>query len=230
MKRLWWVTFSIILAGIGIGIGFRHNMCDRGISGIRKIEDIQALDCNVNQIFLEEDVELFIEDGKKQFDNLPETVEIYVVIPTGAVRQRNFTFFQEVKIAKIIKGEQKEAEIIEIVTSGGFYDQKHKYHHYSNDRPLYFGMRNILLPENEYLIFVQPLKVNAYTERKRYNLASLLFGTFNLSSDYSRPIDKPINEILYNEYGDSEYLCDTNNTLERLLEFKQDIVGRYLIN
>ena len=89
-------------------------------------------------------------------------------------------------------------------------------------------MKNILLPESKYLIFVQPLKVNEYTERKRYNLASLLFGTFNLSSDYSQPIDQPANEIPYNEYVGSEYLCDTNNTLEQLLEFKHDIVERYL--
>lgn len=228
MKKVWCVTIFIILAGVGISFSFRHNMCDRGVSGIRKIEDIRELNCNVNQIFAEEDVELFIEDARKQFDNLPEAVEIYVVIPTGVVRQLNFTFFQEVKIAKIIRGEQEEEEVIEIVTQGGFYDQKYKYHHYLNNRPLYFGMKNILLPGNEYLIFVQPLKVNGYTERKRYNLSSLLFGTFNLSSDYSKPINKPINEIAYNEYGDSEYLCDTNNTLEKLLQFKHNIVERYL--
>jgi len=228
MKKLWCVTIFILIAGIGTGFAFRYNMSDCGISGIRKIEDIQALNCNVNQIFEEEDVELFIEDGRKQFDNLPETVEIYVAVPTGIIRQINFTFFQEVKIAKIIKGELEEEETIEIVTQGGFYDQKYKYHDYSNNRPLYFGMKNILLPESKYLIFVQPLKVNEYTERKRYNLASLLFGTFNLSSDYSQPIDQPANEIPYNEYVGSEYLCDTNNTLEQLLEFKHDIVERYL--
>ena len=50
MKKLWCVTIFILIAGIGTGFAFRNNMSDCGISGIRKIEDIQALNCNVNQI------------------------------------------------------------------------------------------------------------------------------------------------------------------------------------
>lgn len=228
MKKICFATIIVLLAGIGTGIGFRQNAGDSGISRIRNIEDIRALECNVNQIFTEDDVELFIEDGRKQHDGLSEAVEIYVVTPTDVVTQLNFTFFQEVRISKTIKGDRTENEIVEIVTQGGFYDQKYKYYDYSNDRPLYYGMTNILLPGYEYLVFVQPLKVNKHTDRKRYNLATRLFGTFNLTSDYSKPIDKPVNEISYNEYGDSEYLCDTYDTIDYLVRFKHSIVEKYL--
>lgn len=228
MKKLCFATIIIILACIGTGIAFKQSAGDSGVSRIQNMEDIRELNCNVNQIFTEADVDLFIDDGRRLFDSLPETVEIYVVTPTDTVAQLNFTFFQEVKIIKPLRGAGMADEIVEIVTSGGFYDQKYKYHDYSNDRPLYYGMTNILLPGYEYLIFVQPLKVNEYTEKKRYNLATRIFGTYNITSDYSKPINRPAHEIAYNEYGDSEYLCDTYDTIEHLLKFKHSIVEKYL--
>lgn len=61
-----------------------------------------------------------------------------------------------------------------------------------------------------------------------FPFAMSLFGTFNLTSDYSKPIDRPISELRYNEFGDSEYLCDTADTLAALLDFKHSVIERFL--
>ena len=64
-------------------------------------------------------------------------------------------------------------------------------------------------------------------DKESYYLAFTLFSVFNLSSDYSYPINKPVAEIDYNEFGNSEFLCDTEYTLGKLLEFKRKIIDLY---
>lgn len=228
MKKMGLLSILVILAGLCIGFGFRRNAKDAGIIGIQNIEDIRALDCNVNSIFSTDEAELFIAGFEKTFDNLPDDVEVFVVVPTGAIAQYNFTMLQEVEVREVVKGQGAQNDVIQIVTVGGFYDQEYSRVDFPNERPAYYGMMNILFPENEYLVFLKPLKVNAYTEERRYNLALSLFGTFNLTSDYSKPIDRPVSELRYNEFGDSEYLCDTADTLAALLDFKHSVIERFM--
>lgn len=228
MKKICLMSIISIVAGLCISIGFKQNIKDMGIAAIQNIEDIRALDCNANQIFTEADVKLFIADAGSKHGNLSEDVEIYVVTPTNKITQYNFTMLQEVEITETIRGGGTKNDRIQIVTAGGIYDQKYRYYDYTNDRPVYYGMTNILLPGNKYLVFLEQLKINRYTECKRYNLAMPLFSTFNITSDYSKPVNKPVSEISYNEYGDSEYLCDTSDTIECLLNFKHSILDIYL--
>jgi hypothetical protein len=53
---------------------------------------------------------------------------------------------------------------------GGVYDRKYRAINYTNDRPIYSGFINIMLPDSEYLVFVNPLEINELTEIKRYRL------------------------------------------------------------
>ncbi len=227
MKKICFISVIAIIAGLCIAMAFKHHCKNRGIIDLRSIEDIQALNCNVNQLFTEEDVDLFIADAEYSFNNLPEDTEIYIVSPSDNIIQYDFTMIQEVEIDKVIRGSSAESDTIQIVTTGGIYDQEYRYYDYANDRPLFYGMTNILFEGNQYLVFLSPLRVNMYTEEKRYNLAMPLFSTFNLTSDFSIPIDEPVNAIAYNDFGRSEYLCDTQNTLDRLLAFKRSVLDSY---
>ena len=85
-----------------------------------------------------------------------------------------------------------------------------------------------MFSEYQYLIFIVPLALNKYTEMKQYRFENSLFGSFNITSDYSLPIDKPANQIAYNDFGDSEFLCDTQETLDQILELKHSVLERYL--
>lgn len=225
MKRICLATIAVLMIGLCVGSVFIRNCADNGILAIRTIEDIQRLDCNVNQIFTEKDVELFIADAENYFQNLSEDVEIYIVSPTNNIRQHNFTMTQEAEVVEVIRGDGIENNLLQIVTSGGVYDQKYSFHTYANDRPVFYGMSNLLLPGNQYLVFLKPLKTNAYTETKRYNFAFALFSSFNLTSDFSLPVDKPIDEVAYNDFGNSEYLCDSPKTLEHILHFKEYVIN-----
>lgn len=228
MKKITLLSIVVILAGTCIGFGFRQSAKDAGIMGIRNIEDVRALDCNVNSIFCADEVDLYLAGCKKAFDALPEDVEIYVVAPTGVMAQHNFSLLQEAEVREVLKGRGAPNDLIQIVAEGGFYDQKYSLEVFPNERPVYYGMMNVLFCDNEYLVFLRPLKINAYTEERRYHLAMPLFGTFNLTSDHSTPIDGPVSELHYNDFGDSEYLCDTAETLEALLEWKHSVIEKFL--
>lgn len=222
------VSIIVFVVGCCMGMLFKHNCVNRGIMDIHTRADALALNCNINQMFTEEDVDFFIADAEKSFVGLPGGTEIYVVQPVDSIAQHNFTLLQEVEIVRVLEGACQENGVIQIVSMGGFYDQKYRYHEYTNENPLFFGMNNILLPENQYLVFLTPLEINKYTETKWYRPAFSLFSTFNLTSDDSIPIDRAVNTIGYNEFGDSEYFCDTPDTLEHLLTFKHSVLKQYL--
>ncbi len=229
MKKIGFISVIIMAVSLCIGMAFKYHCRDEGIMDIRTIGDIRELDCNVNQIFTKEDVTSFVNSGKKNFNNLSEQTEIYIVRPTNHLIQYNSTMIQELEIIDIVKGKNAKNEIIRVVEWGGIYDQKHNpVDTFENSNPLFWGMRNLLFSEYQYLIFIEPLALNKYTEMKQYRFENSLFGSFNITSDYSLPIDKPANQIAYNDFGDSEFLCDTQETLDQILELKHSVLERYL--
>lgn len=231
MKKVWILSIVTILLGLCIDMVFRYHCIDRGIMDIHTIEDIRRLDCNVNQMFTKDNVDGFIASGKKWFSQSHEGVDIYIVRPANRLDQYSDTMLQEVEIVQVIQGTGEESDTIKIVTVGGIYDQiYHPRDDFDNDRPLFRGMRNLLFSDNQYLVFLEPLTLNKYTKMKQYRFADSLFGSFNITSDYSTPIDKQVYTIAYNDFGDSEFLCDTPETLEKLLEFKHSILEEYNID
>lgn len=226
MRRL--LVTIIICCGITLGLGLicKNSYTDKGICEIQTIEDVQKLNCNVNQIFTKDDVELFISD----MDNKAEALEkgdIYIVQSLNSLEQNNFTMTQSVGVVEVIQGDAVVGEQINIVTSGGVYDQKYKYHDYENDSPIYYGLMNLLYPENLYLVFLAPLETNIYTEEKYYYYTSSILCAFNLTSDESAIVEKDISQICYNDFGAGEFLCDSEYTLDYLLKYKRKIVQKY---
>lgn len=231
MKRWFIIMTSLTISSLIIGLIGKHSFVDNGIMGIRTLEDIRKLDCNVNQIFTSKDVDAFINDYPDTFfKNLPDNINVLIVKPTNNIRQYDFTMTQEVKIIEVLIGSANKGSLVELVAGGGIYDQKYKYigDNYGNSRPIYFGMMNIMFPDNLYLVFVNALNTNIYTKTMRYHMAVSLFSAFNITDDYSIPISKPVNEILYNDFGNSEFLCDSYNTLEKLLELKKQVINQFL--
>lgn len=224
MKRFLVMVGIILCGALALGFVCKSSYVDRGISGLRIVEDIEALNCNVNQIFTEEDVELFIADAREQFQNLSEDVNIYVVKPQNNLQQYNFTMLQDVEVVEVIQGDAMVNETIQIVSNGGVYDQKYRYYEYDNTAPIYYGMTNLFLPDNLYVVFVEPLETNIYTDVKHYNPAFPVFSAFNMTSDYSLPVCGSVNKIRYNDFGKSEFFCDTEETLESILDFKREVI------
>ena len=221
------LTISALLMGL---IG-KHSFRDNGVMGIRTLEDVRMLDCNVNQIFTRKDVDAFINDLSVTFSkNLPDNTNVLIVKPTNNIRQYDFTMTQEVKIIEVLTGSAEKGSLVELVAGGGVYDQRYKYigDNYKNSRPIYFGMMNIMFPDNLYLVFVNALNANNYTDTMRYRMAFSLFSAFNITDDYSIPIDKSANVISYNDFDNSEFLCESYDTLEKLLKFKQQVIDQFL--
>lgn len=229
MKR-WFILMTVLtISALLMGLIGKHSFRDNGVMGIRTLEDVRMLDCNVNQIFTRKDVDAFINDLSVTFSkNLPDNTNVLIVKPTNNIRQYDFTMTQEVKIIEVLTGSADKGSLVELVADGGVYDQKYKYHNYENSRPIYFAMMNIMFPDNLYLVFVNALNINNYTETMRYRMAFSLISAFNITDDYSITIDKPANEIRYNDFGNSEFLCDSYDTLEKLIKFKQQVIDQFL--
>ena len=230
MKRI--AILSVIAVSIAITIGFvsKSTFQDNGIISISKIEDIRLLNCNVNQVFTDSD-EFGIYQGEYTMQTLEELGNMAVILrvrPTNNIRQYNFTTTQQVQITAVVKGNAVIGALVELVYSGGgVYDQKYRSTNYTNDCPIYSGFTNYMLPNNEYLVFVDPLEINEFTDIKRYKIESPLFCVLNLTSDYSIPVDKPFNELTYNEFCESEFFCRSEKTLNRVLEIKHYIINHY---
>ena len=229
MKKCVWLLVAGMAVTLLAGLICKNSFKNLGIADIEKMEDIRALECNVNQIFTEKDVELFIEGCPVgYFEEAFEEKTVLIVKPTDKIHQYNFTMTQEMEIIEVLNGVAKEGDSVEFVSIGGVYDQRYAFHRYDNDRPLHYGMMNLLCPDSYYLVFAEALETNAYTDVQRYRGAFTLFNTFNLSSDYSKPINAPIETIAYNDYENSEFLCDTQETVDKLVVFKTEVLQAVL--
>lgn len=220
---------SLIVAVFTVGMIGKNSFRNSGVIDVENTEDIRNLNCNVNQIFTENDVELFIGDySANYFKHISDDVTVMIVKPMDVIRQYNFTMTQAVEIIEVVNGGAQVGDIIEIVSTGGVYDGEYARHTYDNDRPIHYGMINLMFPDNYYLIFVNPLEISDYTQMQRYREATSLFSQFNLTCDYSKPIDAPVETIAYNDYGNSEFLCDTQETIDKLVDFKTEVLEAIL--
>lgn len=229
MKR-WYILIAVLtFSSFIIGLICKSSFKDNGIMGIRTIEDVRALNCNVNQLFTKEDTELFISEYSDiLLKQLPDDINVLIVKPTNSLRQYNFTMTQEVEIIEVLSGSAESGEFVELVTAGGVYDQKYNHHNYDNSRPVFYEMYNIMLSDNLYLAFVKEMNTSSYTDKPLYAMGFPIFWAFNLTDNYSLPIDKPENTIHYNDFGNSEFLCDSPDTLEKLLNFKYQVMEQFL--
>lgn len=227
MRRLL-ITITVLSAmAMILGLICRKSYTDKGLCALRTMENVRELDCNINQIFTEDTVELFISDITESMESLETQCDIYVVEPLNCLKQNNFTMLQSVQVTQVIRGEAVVGEEINIVTSGGIYDSKYKYHEHDNDRPIFSGLINLLYPQNVYLVFLEPLGTNQYADVKSYYYAFPILSAFNVSSDESVVNGGDIADMHYNDFGSSEFLCDSQYTLECLLEFKREVLRKY---
>lgn len=230
MKKWLVGMVMLVLLAFGMGMVGKSTFRNSGVIDIKNMEDIRELNCNVNQIFEEETVDMFIPDNPTaSFKLMAKQATVMIVKPTNVIRQYNFTMTQEVKVVEVINGEAKAGDIVEIVSSGGVFDQSilKGLRRYENGRPVQYSFINLMFEDDYYLVFVQPLEINSYTEKQRYQ-ANDIFSQFNLTSDYSKPIDAPVETIAYNDYGNSEFLCDTQGTVDKLEAFKMEVLQTIL--
>ncbi|MDR2043011.1 MAG: hypothetical protein LBQ15_01315 [Clostridium sp.] len=232
MKKISIVIFIVLVCNISFGLYAKNTYKDCGVAAFNTVDEALGLNPNINQIFTEDDVDLFISDIKKRIDTIADDVLVLVVQPTGKMKQYGFSSVQEVSILSVLRGDVSTENSIEIASigGGGVYSQEYAYYDYSNERPVLFGMVNVLLPEKEYLVFLTPLKLNSITTSPYYRYAWSPQSSFRISDDYSVAVNKTASDTSYEEFKGSEFFCDTEETVNKLLQLKHTVVARYLAN
>lgn len=229
MKKWGALLLGLTVFAALIGLIGKSSFKDRGILSVSSIEDIKNINPNINQIFTEEDVESFIAGYKEgRYENLSDDTEVWIVQSNDKITQYDFSMLQEVKILQVLRGAAEENSIAVVASSGGIYDQKYRYHSYDNEAPVFFGMMNVMLPKQEYLLFVKKMDASKYTDKQYYRVAFPLFSYFNLTEDYARALNASADSLRYSDVGNSEFLCDTQETVQKLMDFKQEVIGKFV--
>lgn len=225
MKRFICIIIILPILSLGYGIYCKSTFQNNGVADLRTVEDVMKLNCAMNVSVNEEILEDYTpENIEKLMNDLDDSPVILIVSPTNNIRQYESQCIQEVTVVKSIKGNVLENERIFITHSGGP----------SNDNmsslvtPFFDDFINLLYTPNEYLIFLEENPLNEYTKNQHFEkIGDVIFSCLNITSDYSIPIDEPIETLKLNDFGYSEYFTNNQKVLSRVLEIKHKILAQY---
>lgn len=228
MKR--WLIVICIVVFITICLGqvckLRFNDC--GISSIENYEDINKLNCRVDYIFgnNNEDEEFiyysFTEYEEDYVNDLDDCDIIIIGESTGKYKIYGHSFYQEVKVNEVIRGNKKEInenDIIDVYNTYGFISE--------NNKPLYNNIKNIMIKGTPYLIFLHTIKLNEYTGEKAYKDQGGYFCFLRLTDDIDYTIVEPLENIRFNDLQDLEFFTSSERILKQIQIIKQKIIDKY---
>jgi len=172
------------------------------------------------------------EDEKKYYEIFseydyelsPYAIPSIVVVgkPTGQISQCYMSFSQEITVEKVISGTGIEAgECYNIYQSYGFNINE-------NNKIIYSEILNIMNPDSSYLIFLEPSELNGKASKNTYYYSDYFMPYLNLSSDYSEPITKNIEDLKFSDLKESEFFAGSQRILDQIYVIKKKIIKKYL--
>ncbi|GHU43452.1 hypothetical protein FACS1894111_09070 [Clostridia bacterium] len=227
VKHFILAVVGVVVLTIGIGLFCKSHFRDIGISGIRTLSDVKALDCQVGFVIDDE----FVEGSLKNFsyENFDQAPIALIVSPTNKLRQYNQMNVQEVTVIKSIKGDVPEQSTIRVIHMGGVvhYDFGENKNNFT---PIFADVMNLMQARNEYLIFLTPYDLNEYTGEADYDIVCMgAFNYFNLTTDGNGVVAKGTTGIsCLADFEGAEFLTDTKEHYDTLLEMKHKVIERYL--
>lgn len=148
-------------------------------------------------------------------------VNIMVVRTQNNYSQLLQSYTQNAIIKEIISGDEKlKGNEITVVSYYGVFPN-------DNNQFCFWGTRgrNIMIPDNDYLIFCEKVETSDYYSIPMYRILPTTFSCLNLNSDYSKIVD--INNNYYKEYIGSEFFVNNKKTLDAVLEIKHEIIDSF---
>lgn len=228
MKRWTIGMITAILITLVFGQVSKANFKDCGIASIINDESIYELNAGMDYIFGNtQENEEFIYNSLTEYEddyvNDQDEASIIVIgTATGNYSQSAFSFGQEIKVKRVIIGtDVMTNDIIYVYNTDGFKAD-------DSGRPVYTNIQNIMFENSEYLIFLDPLELNEYTEEHVYSLVGSYFSYISLSKRNTCPIKLPLETLQFNELKDFEYFASSERILEQIVIVKQKIIDKYI--
>lgn len=176
MKKCVAVFICLVIVSGVIGMIGKQHISDCGIVSAETIRDIKEMQCYLEVIDSESQMERYktmlkedSEEFQEQLDTLEEAEYIAIVVPTGKVKLYETEVIQEVKVQEVKKGNTDlTGKTIKIEDLGvGFRLDKKKI-----TVPNCYSIQNIMQKNTKYLCFFNGIPLNQKNKIEQYGLIS----------------------------------------------------------
>ena len=179
----------VVVVTIVLGIVFRFTIPDRGLAGVKTVADLQALGYawGDNEPGLS-----IILDGMFGAVNGPEAAPIVVVgRSTGKLQVSYGSLGQEVKVKEVLRGKETLSE------GETYYIYDYSGLSYGAEGIENIYLTNPMLPENDYLIFLETSPLNEYMKTPVYLCGQLFLPYIRLNGESAEEIEEALEVLGY---------------------------------
>lgn len=213
--------FLILVSVLG-GLVFKMGSVNCGISRLSHIEDLQDYDIILNYAWGESDVASLTENAFDSHYGVDLAQVVAVVTPTGNFNQTEGSIGQEFTVDKVLKGDDR------IAVEKRYYVYKY-YGFYPIDGKIEFCSDiNLMIPGNQYLIFMEASPLNKYQKEDTFLLASENFGYVKIDAEPTKTIDMDYREYQFADIKEYEFFSTSDTVTDWLNKGRKELLESYL--
>lgn len=224
MKNKWMfmLACAFIVISAMTGIAFRNFAFKEALfSNCITVKDLEKCKIKIEYTYdagnwEQADFDAFVEE---QLEGAKDVSNILVVKPTGNIYFNNDIVLEEVNVKTVIKGKCKYNTIW--INDGLLNSIR-----YENEQVVVTGYdRSFMQEDCEYLVFLDELDTNKYSERKVYSETEAMWnGCYNITRDCVETSGKKM--VTYNP--DIEYYNNSKELLECYMKAKHSLMEAYM--
>ncbi len=219
MKKFIVIVLIAIIGCVIYGQVGKSMFKSNGFEKIETVDDAYEQKCDIDFAFGENAVQI---DGFLFPQNEVEQGSEYILVvkPYNDYHQFGNMHMQKVKVTKVIKGNESILNTdISISVSYGFV--------ITDGVESFNSLSNVLDYNYEYLVFLNPSKLNPYTKEQVYyvfnDIPLMCFRITDNESDFLYE-----DGMSFDQMKETEYFCYSKETLEKIYEYKHRMIKKYV--
>lgn len=219
-----WLMLFLLVSSVTIGILFRWNLQDCGISQISNIAEVKQCDVRLNYTWEKGDeygITSIAEEAMNGTSTIFAASIIAIVAPTGNIHQTEGSFGQEIAIKKVLYGsEDLVGQVAYVYQNFGFSA--------ASGRVEFLNTLNVMYPENEYLIFMDESPLNPYQQRPVFLLRSEYLGYIRTDFHTTKTLTNTYKGILFSDLNEYEFFSESETITDALNTARSFLLRKYL--
>ena len=218
----------VLLATIIAGLVLRSRIPDCGLAGVDRMEEIPTEGVKLRYAYgagdppLAQDYILGDEFGATGDINDISTAPIVArVRPTGRVRFAASSRGQEVEVKEVFRGGEflSEGQCCYVYQFFGLEP--------SEGIIYYWDTINLMNPDYEYLIFLEPSPLNEYGQDPAYIMYGLELAYIRIGGQETKTLEEDYQSYEFMELQDYEFFSVSEEITEKLNQVQRDILQEY---
>ena len=230
-----WKIIAVLLTATFIfGVVFHSELKDYGVAGMKTMENIpDGVELSCVYGMQPEDEEIYTEEeigrktGWRGMDTAPV---IAIVTPTGKINQSAGSFGQEIKIRKVLRGEESlsEGDKVYFYKSEGFSYKE--YEEYEQWDPIvqFEDFTNIMQEGYDYLIFMEESSLNPYQQTKIFYDVPGTFDYIRTDGAETETRDEDFQSYDFKDLKEYEFFSISDQITDIMNSVKREILEEYL--